>query len=117
MIKIGMFLKSPLASTSYTQFQKIDEITLNKNGIKYSDQLKKEQKTLKSLINTMFPTTINENMVTLMKVTENFRHHTEDDFKFVNFKSAEYQKLTSKDNFVLIGSVKEMKDFFNSITI
>jgi hypothetical protein len=116
-MNISIFSKSPLASTNYSQFQKIDEITLKKNGVKYSDQLKKEQKTLKSLINTKFPTFINDNMVTLMKVTNNFNQHSEEDFKFVDFKSAEYQKLISKENFIVIGSVKEMKEFFNSISI
>lgn len=113
----GIFLKSPLASTNYSQFQKIDEITFKRNGVKYSDQLKKEQKTLKSLINSKFPTTINDNMVTLMKVTEHLCSHDADDFKFVDFKSSEYQKLTTKENFIVIGNVKEMKEFFNSVTI
>lgn len=112
-----MFSKSPLASTNYSQFQKIDEITLRKNGIKYSDQLKKEQKKLKSLINTKFTSSISENIVTLMKVTEQFVSHTEDDYKFVDINSSEFQKLTLKGNFILIGGVKEMQDFFNSVTI
>jgi hypothetical protein len=116
-MKAGMFSKSPLASTSYSQFQKIDEITLKKNGIKYSEQMKKEQKKLNLLINMKFPSYISDNMVTLMRVSENVFSHTDDDYKFVDIKSAEFQKLTIKENFILIGCVKEMKDFFNSITI
>jgi hypothetical protein len=115
-MNISIFLKSPLATTNYSQFQKIDEITLKKNGIKYSDQLKKEQKILKSLINIKFPTTINENLFALKKVTEQLCSNTEDEYKFVDIKSAEYQKLIIKEKFIVIGSVKEMKDFFNSVT-
>jgi hypothetical protein len=113
----GIFSKSPLATTNYSQFQKVDEITFKKSGIKYSDQLKKEQKVLKALITEKFPNFINDNLVALKKVTNQLCSINEDDYKFVDLNSFEYQKLITKEIFILVGKVKDMKEFFENVNV
>lgn len=102
-------------TTDYSLWEKYDKQLVARKLTPYTDSIKHEQQTIRTLFKTKYlKTKDHQRLVLLVNCQSDFGNRSARDYKLVILYSIDYYKFMNTDDWSVIGTFAEFKQAYNS---